>query len=65
MRWACDLPLAYLWKWGRALRFIDGPVEVHLRVVARIELKKAKENLGRNALFFRNPRYLYKNISNC
>ena len=50
------LPLAYLWTWGRALRFIDGPDEVHLRVVARNELKKAKENLGRNALFFRNPR---------
>jgi acyl-CoA dehydrogenase len=50
------LPLADLWTWGRALRFIDGPDEVHLRVVARNELKKAKENLGRNALFFRYPR---------
>jgi acyl-CoA dehydrogenase len=50
------LPLADLWTWGRALRFIDGPDEVHLRVVARNELKKAKETLGRNALFFRNPR---------
>lgn len=26
-----DTPLAYLWTWGRALRFIDGPDEVHLR----------------------------------
>jgi acyl-CoA dehydrogenase len=50
------LPLAYLWTWGRAMRFIDGPGEVHLRVVARNELKKAKENLGRNALCFRHPR---------
>jgi acyl-CoA dehydrogenase len=49
------LPLADLWTWGRALRFIDGPDEVHLRVVARSELKKAKESLGRNALFFRHP----------
>jgi acyl-CoA dehydrogenase len=38
-----DTPLAYLWTWGRALRFIDGPDEVHLRVVARDELKKRGE----------------------
>ena len=41
-----DTPLAYLWTWGRALRFIDGPDEVHMRVVARAELKKA--GLGKN-----------------
>ncbi|MFG1229983.1 acyl-CoA dehydrogenase family protein [Xanthobacter wiegelii] len=38
-----DTPLAYLWTWGRALRFIDGPDEVHLRGIAREELKAAKE----------------------
>ena len=48
-------PLADLWTRGRALRFIDGPDEVHLRVVARAELKKAKEGLGRNSSFFRHP----------
>lgn len=37
-----DTPLSYLWTWGRALRFIDGPDEVHLRGIARDELKKAK-----------------------
>ena len=37
-----DTPLAYLWTWGRALRFIDGPDEVHLRTVARDELKKSQ-----------------------
>jgi acyl-CoA dehydrogenase len=37
-----DTPLAYLWTWGRALRFIDGPDEVHLRTVARAELKKTR-----------------------
>lgn len=36
-----DTPLAYLWTWGRALRFIDGPDEVHLRTVARAELKNS------------------------
>ena len=35
-----DTPLAWLWTWGRALRFIDGPDEVHLRTVARAELRK-------------------------
>jgi len=44
-----DTPLSYLWTWGRALRFIDGPDEVHLRGVARAELKKAKEAGPRNA----------------
>jgi len=35
-----DTPLSYLWTWGRALRFVDGPDEVHLRAIARAELKK-------------------------
>jgi hypothetical protein len=30
-----DTPLACLWNWGRALRFIDGPDEVHPRGIAR------------------------------
>ena len=34
-----DTPLAFLWSWGRALQFIDGPDEVHLRGVARREVK--------------------------
>jgi acyl-CoA dehydrogenase len=38
-----DTPLAYLWTWGRALRFVDGPDEVHLRTVARAELKRRRE----------------------
>ncbi|WP_284945960.1 acyl-CoA dehydrogenase family protein [Acidisoma cladoniae] len=37
-----DTPLAYLWTWGRALRLLDGPDEVHLRVVSREEVAKAK-----------------------
>jgi acyl-CoA dehydrogenase len=41
-----DTPLAYLWSWGRALRFVDGPDEVHLRTVARAELKARKEASG-------------------
>ena len=35
-----DTPLSYLWTWGRAMRFLDGPDEVHQGVVARLELGK-------------------------
>jgi len=34
-----DTPLADSWTWGRALRFADGPDEVHLQSIARMELK--------------------------
>jgi acyl-CoA dehydrogenase len=33
-----DFPLASFYAWARALRFADGPDEVHLRIVARQEL---------------------------
>ena len=48
-----DTPLARLWAWGRALRFLDGPDEVHLRTVARAELKAAKGQRGANAAHMR------------
>ena len=35
-----DFPLAEAYAWCRALRFIDGPDEVHLGVIARHELKR-------------------------
>ncbi|MDN5916544.1 MAG: acyl-CoA dehydrogenase family protein [Pseudonocardia sp.] len=35
-----DFPLAYFYAWARALRFADGPDEVHIRTVARQEFKK-------------------------
>ncbi|MBA1149226.1 acyl-CoA dehydrogenase family protein [Ectothiorhodospiraceae bacterium WFHF3C12] len=38
-----DTPLSYLWTWGRAMRFLDGPDEVHLRVVAKDEFRRARE----------------------
>lgn len=44
-----DTPLARLWSWGRALRLLDGPDEVHLRTVARHELARAKTRRGANA----------------
>jgi len=53
-----DTPLSYLWTWGRAMRFLDGPDEVHLRVVARAELAKAKAKAGDNACHFIPPAQL-------
>lgn len=50
-----DTPLSYLWTWGRALRFVDGPDEVHLRIIARAELKKTKATTGRNTAHFIKP----------
>jgi acyl-CoA dehydrogenase len=41
-----DTPLSFLWTWGRAMRFLDGPDEVHLRTVARDELAKVRANPG-------------------
>lgn len=34
-----DTPLAYLWVGARTLRIADGPDEVHLRTLAKLELK--------------------------
>ena len=48
-----DTPLARLWAWGRAMRFLDGPDEVHLRSVARAEFKRAKTMRGSNAVHLR------------
>lgn len=50
-----DTPLSFLWSWGRALRFIDGPDEVHIRAVARREIKEAKEARGRTLAYMTPP----------
>ncbi|HEX7440471.1 MAG TPA: acyl-CoA dehydrogenase family protein [Caldimonas sp.] len=49
-----DTPLARLWSWGRALRFLDGPDEVHLRTVARDELRRATLRRGATAPHLRH-----------
>ena len=48
-----DTPLASLWSWGRALRFMDGPDEVHLRAIARQELVRSRAHRGENVLHLR------------
>jgi acyl-CoA dehydrogenase len=35
-----DVPLARMYGWQRALRILDGPDQVHLRSIARAELKR-------------------------
>lgn len=50
-----DTPLADLWTWGRAMHFLDGPDEVHLRVVAKNELSRAKASHGATAAYFTLP----------
>ncbi len=52
---APDTPLAYLWTWGRALRLLDGPDEVHLGVVARHELVHARARRGMTADYLVPP----------
>ena len=38
--------LADHWTWGRALRYADGPDEVRLQEIARMEIRRSKESLG-------------------
>jgi acyl-CoA dehydrogenase len=51
-----DTPLGDHWTWGRALRYADGPDEVHLRSIAGIELKKRQTSLGASAAYLTPPK---------
>ena len=46
-----DTPLADLWTIGRALRFADGPDEVHLRSIAKLELQESQATRGATAAY--------------
>lgn len=50
-----DTPLPYLWTTGRILRLADGPDEVHLRSVARRELKNSQSARGDSHRFYQRP----------
>jgi acyl-CoA dehydrogenase len=50
-----DTPLAFLWSWGRALQFIDGPDEVHLRGLARHEMRRQEANHAHAARYLTPP----------
>lgn len=53
-----DTPLADHYTWGRCLRFADGPDEVHLQSIARMEIKKSAETLGATAVYLTPPERL-------
>ena len=50
-----DTPLADLWTMGRSLRIADGPDEVHLRAIAKRELKRDRSNIRAAAAFLTPP----------
>ena len=41
-----DTPLASFYAWARALRIADGPDAVHLRTIARDELRRTPPFVG-------------------
>lgn len=53
-----DTPLADHWTWGRALRYADGPDEVHLQSIARMEIKNSQKMLGDTAAYLTPPERL-------
>ena len=57
--WLSKIELGKKAKWERfgqyaeeAMRFFDGPDEVHLRSIARAELARAKGQLGSTAAYY-------------
>ncbi len=53
-----DTPLADHWTWGRALRFADGPDEVHLHSIANMEIRESRKTLGASAAYLTTPQRL-------
>ncbi|MCQ4265035.1 acyl-CoA dehydrogenase [Stutzerimonas stutzeri] len=50
-----DTPLADMWTGGRALRFADGPDQVHLRSIAKMEIKASEASRGATAAYLTPP----------
>ena len=50
-----DTPLGAIYTGGRTLRYADGPDEVHLRRIARMEIKESGERLAETARFLNIP----------
>ncbi len=50
-----DTPLAEIWTDGRALRIADGPDEVHIRTIARLELAASKTRRQTMSAYLTSP----------
>ncbi len=50
-----DTPLADLYTAGRVLRFADGPDEVHLQTIARLEIRESQDKLLDVVKYLRAP----------
>ena len=50
-----DTPLADFYTAGRVLRYADGPDEVHLQTIARLELKDSQDVLLNVANYLTPP----------
>ncbi len=44
-----------MWTGGRALRFADGPDQVHLRSIAKMEIKASETTRGATAAYLTPP----------
>src|SRR5690554_7387100 len=53
-----DTPLADLWISSRCLRIADGPDEVHLRSIARLEIAEGQERRGSGSDYLTPPEVL-------
>lgn len=53
-----DTPLAELYTWGRCLRFADGPDEVHLQSIAKMEIRARQATAGVSADYLTAPENL-------
>lgn len=53
-----DTPLADLWIGSRALRIADGPDEVHLRSIARMEIDASHDRRGSSSDYLTPPQSL-------
>jgi acyl-CoA dehydrogenase len=51
-----DTPLADIFTGGRALRLADGPDEVHLVSIARMEIKGSQKTPGASAVYLTPPK---------
>jgi acyl-CoA dehydrogenase len=50
-----DTPLPDIWTMGRILQYADGPDEVHLRGIARAEIKATQARLAGNEAASASP----------